>query len=120
MSDEGSLRFRFSHSPSGVISGVAFKEDGDIVASFRLDVRKGSLRMQGKSWRSVTFTMVSTKLGEKVYDIFGGILSKYGERDLRSQAWRVGRTRSRWRIRHDKMKRAVEEIKKALEKTHVL
>lgn len=120
MSDEGNIRFRFTQSPSGIISGIAFEEDGDVVASFKLNVERGSIYMRGKSWSSITLTMVSKALGVKVYDIFDGILSKYGERDIECQTWRIGRTRCLWRIRDDEVKKAIEEVKKTLEKRKLI
>lgn len=120
LSDEGNIRFRFTQSPSGIISGIAFEEDGDVVASFKLNVERGSIYMRGKSWSSITLTMVSKALGVKVYDIFDGILSKYGERDIECQTWRIGRTRCLWRIRDDEVKKAIEEVKKTLEKRKLI
>lgn len=120
LSDEGNIRFRFTQSPSGIISGIAFEEDGDVVASFKLNVERGSIYMRGKSWSSITLTMVSKALGVKVYDIFDGILSKYGERDIECQTWRIGRTRCLWRIRDDQVKKAIEEVKKTLEKRKLI
>lgn len=119
VSNEGNIRFRFTQSSSGSISGIAFEEDRDIVASFKLEVERGSIYMRGKSWSSITLTMVSKALGVKVYDIFDGVLSKYGERDIGCQTWRVGRTRCPWRIHNDKVKKAIEEVKKTLEKRKI-
>jgi hypothetical protein len=119
VSDKSDIRFRFTQSPSGSISGIAFEENGDIVASFKLNVERGSIYMCGKSWSSVNLTMVSKALGVKVYDIFDGILSKYGEREIGCQTWRIGRTRCLWRIRNDQVKKAIEEVKKTLEKRKI-
>lgn len=116
MSNEGNIRFRFTQSSSGSISGIAFEEDGGIVASFKLEIERGSTYMHGKSWSSITLTMVSSALGEKVYNIFDDILSKYGERDMRCQTWRIGHIRSRWRIHNDRTKEAIEEVKRVLGK----
>ena len=49
MGVEGNITFRFTRSPSGVISGVAFERGGDIVASFKLEVGKGTIHMHGKT-----------------------------------------------------------------------
>lgn len=119
MSDRSDIRFRFTQSSSGSISGIAFEEDGDIVASFKLNVERGNIYMRGKSWSSVNLTMVSKALGVKVYDIFDEVLSKYGERDIGCQTWRIGRTRCLWRIRNDEVKKAIEEVKKTLEKRKI-
>lgn len=116
MSCRGNIKFRFTQSPSGCISGIAFKEDGDIAASFKLEVGGGNIYIHGKSWSSVTLTMVSGALGEKVYDLFDNILSKYGKRDPRHQTWRNERIRSRWRIPDKRVKETIEKLKKALEK----
>jgi hypothetical protein len=114
--DKGNLRFRFTQSPSGVISGIALEKDGDIVASFKLEVGRGIVYMHGKPWSSVILTMVCRAQGAKVYDAFDMILSKYGERDARFQTGGIGRIRCCWMIHNDKVKSAVEEIGKTLEK----
>lgn len=116
MSCKGNIKFRFTQSPSGCISGIAFKKDRDIVASFKLEVGGGNIYMHGKSWSSVTLTMVSEALGEKVYNLFDDILSNYGKRDPRHQTWRIEHVRSRWRIPDDRVKETIEEVKRALEK----
>lgn len=116
MSCKGNIKFRFTQSLSGCISGIAFEEDGDIVASFKLEVGGGSIYMHGKFWNSVTLTMVYEAPGEKVYHLFDGILSKYGKRDPRHQISRIGRIRSRWRIPDDRVKETIEEVKRTLEK----
>lgn len=116
MEDKANLRFRFTQSPSGVISGIALEKDGDIVASFKLEVGRGIVYMHGKPWSSVILTMVCRAQGAEVYNAFDVILSKYGERAPRFQTGRIGRIRCCWRIRKDKMKSAVEEIGKTLEK----
>lgn len=116
MGDKGDLRFRFTQSPSGVISGIALEKDGDIVASFKLEVGRGTVCIHREPWSSVILTMVCRAQGAKVYDVFDMILSKYGERDPRFQTGRIGRIRCYWRIRNDKVKNAVEEIEKTLEK----
>lgn len=116
MSCKGNIKFRFTQSPSGCISGIAFEEDGGIVASFKLEVGGGNIYMHGKSWNSVILTMVSGALGEKVYDLFDDILSKNGKRDPRHRTSRIGRIRSRWRIPDNKVKETIEEVKRALEK----
>jgi hypothetical protein len=117
--NESNIKLRFTQSPSGIISGVAFEEDGHIVASFKLKVEGGSDYTNDKSWSSLAFTMISGTLGAKVYDAFDGILSKYGERDIECQTWRIGHTRCLWRIRNDKVKKAIEEVKKTLEKRKI-
>lgn len=116
MSCKGNIKFRFTQSPSGCISGIAFEEDGDIVASFKLEVGGGSVYMHGKSWSSVTLTMVSEALGEKVHHLFDDILSKYGKRDPRHQTSRIGRILFRWRIPDNRVKETIEEVKRTLEK----
>ena len=116
MGNEGNIRFRFTQSPSGIISGVALEKDGHIVASFKLEVGKGTIHMHGKPWSSMILTMVCRAQGAKVYDVFDRVLSKYGERDPRFQTGRIGRLRCCWRIRNDKVKRAVEDFSEALEK----
>lgn len=116
MSDKSDMRFRFTQSSSGSISGIAFKKDGGIVASFKLDVERSSVCVQGKSWSSTTLTMVCAATGVKVYKIFDEILSKYGERYSRCQTGRAGRICSHWRIYNDRVKTALSEIKETLEK----
>ena len=116
MGVEGNITFRFTRSPSGVISGVAFERGGDIVASFKLEVGKGTIHMHGKPWSSMILTMVCRAQGAKVYDVFDRVLSKYGERDPRFQTGRIGRIRCCWRIRNDKVKSTIEDIRKNLEK----
>ena len=116
VSDKSDIRFRFTQSSSGSISGIAFKEDGDIVASFKLEVERSSVCIQGKSWSSTTLTMVCEATGVKVYKIFDEILSKYGERYSRCQTGRAGRICSHWRIYNDRVKAALREIKETLGK----
>ena len=116
MGGEGNIRFRFTQSPSGIISGVALEKDGHIVASFKLEVGKGTIRMHGKPWSSMILTMVCGAQGAKVYDVFDRVLSEYGERDPRFQTGRIGRMRCCWRIRNDKVKSTIEDIRKNLEK----
>jgi len=116
VSDKSDMRFRFTQSSSGSISGIAFKKDGGIVASFKLDVERNSVCVQGKSWSSTTLTMVCQATGVKIYMIFDEILSKYGEKDSRCQTGRAGRICSHWRIYNDRVKTALSEIKETLEK----
>lgn len=111
---KGDIRFLFAQSPCGSISGLAFKEDGNIVASFKLEFKRSNVSMQGKSWSSTILTMVCGTTGVKVYDIFDEILSKYGERDSRSQTGR--RICSRWRMCNSRVKAALREIKETLGK----
>jgi len=113
---ESNIKLRFTQSPSGIISGVAFEEDGHILASFKLKAEGSSDYTNDKSWSSLMLTMISGTLGAKVYDAFDGILSKYCESDIGCQTWRIGRTRCLWRIPNDKVKKAIEEVKKTLEK----
>ena len=115
MSCKGDIKFRFTQSPSGIISGIAFEEEGGIVASFKLVVRRDSVYVHGKSWNSVTLIMVSGAMGRKAYDIFDEVLSKYGERSEMPNR-RIGRIRSGWKIRDDRVKEAIVEVKRALEK----
>jgi len=116
---ESDINVQFTQSPSGIISGVAIEEDGRIVASFKLKVEGGSNHAKGKSWSSLKLTMISGTLGAKIYDTFDGILSKYGERDMGCQAWRIGHTQCIWRIRDDKVKNAIEEVKKTLQRRKI-
>jgi len=76
---ESNIKLRFTQSPSGIISGVAFEEDGHILASFKLKAEGSSDYTNDKSWSSLMLTMISGTLGAKVYDAFDGILSKYIE-----------------------------------------
>lgn len=117
MEDRCDIRFRFTKSSSGVISGIALDKDEDIVASFKLEVGRDTVYMHGKPWSSVILTMVCREKGAKVYDVFDRILSKYGERDPRFQTGKIERIHCCWKIRNDKVERAVEEIKKSLEKS---
>ena len=119
MKTESDINVQFTQSPSGIISGVAIKEDGRIVASFKLKVEESSNYAKGKSWSSLKLTMISGTLGARIYDAFDGILSKYGERDMGCHTWRIGRTQCLWRIRDDKVKKAVEEVKKALQRRKI-
>ena len=116
MGNEGNIRFRFTQSPSGIISGVALEKDGHIVASFKLEVGSGTVCMHGKIWSSVILAMVCRAQGANVYDVFDRVLSKYGERDPQFQTGRIGHIRCCWRIRNDKVKSTIEDIRKNLEK----
>lgn len=115
MKTEGEINLRFTQSPSGIISGVAIEEGGHIVASFKLKVEGCSNYPKGNSWSSLKLTMISGTLGAKIYDTFDEILSKYGEKDIGCQTWRIGHTQCLWRIRDEKVKKAIEAIKRALQ-----
>ena len=116
VSDKSDIRFRFTQSSSSNINGIAFKKDGDIVASFNLEIERSSVCIQEKSWSSTTLTMVCAATGLKVYNIFDEILSKYGERDSRCQTVRAERICSHWRIYNNRVKAALREIKETLGK----
>lgn len=115
MSIKSYIKFCFTESPTDAISGVAFEEDGKIVASFKLKVGKTSVNMHGACLSCVTLKMVSGAPGVKIHDIFDDVLSKYGEREPRYPTGRVGRVYSRWRICNDRVKEAIEELKEILE-----
>ena len=114
MCDKSDIRFLFDQSPSGNISGVAFKGNGDIIASYKLEVEGCAHSMQERSWSSMTLKIVSEETQLNVYDVFDEVLSKYGEKD--SGSWTgAGRICSHWRIRNNQVKNALREIGETLQ-----
>ncbi|MFW6117147.1 MAG: hypothetical protein ACOC6G_01005 [Thermoproteota archaeon] len=109
------IRFYFNHSPLGVISGIAIGEEGDIIASYKLETEQDTFYLHGRPCQSVVLTVVCKEHGVKVYNIFEKILSKYSADDQKFQTGSPGGIRCRWRICNDRVERAFEEISETLE-----
>ena len=108
------IKFRFTKSPGGSFSGIAFDEDRDLVVSFNLDVEKGSVYISGKPASIVALRTDAKALGVKVYDLFNKILAKHGERDWRYPTTTASRIICYWRVYDDRLKEAIKEVEKAL------
>jgi len=68
---EGNIRFRFTQSPSGIISGVALEKDGHIVASFKLEV--GTTMSLIGFCQNMVREIHGSRLGESgIYAVVGG------------------------------------------------
>ena len=116
MKRKDNIKFHFIRSPYGVISGIAFEEDGDIVASFKLEDQKDQIDINGTSWSYLTFTMISGVLWKQIYNIIDEVLQRLGEKSSRSQTSKVGRFQFCWRIPKNRAREVIEEVEKALEK----
>ena len=116
MKKEEKNRFCFIQSPFGVISGVAFREGGGIVASFKLEVKEDNIHSEAEPQHTMTIKTVFKPSGKEAYDILNQTVSKYSEYEEYTIV-QEGYIFSSFRTSRRKAMKALEQVKKVLGKS---
>lgn len=111
MRNKGNLKYLIQ-SHFGVISGIAYKEEEGIVASFKLQVEENSIYSRKDPKNSIKLKMVLKKSGTKVHNIFDEIFARYEKSDC--TVVKEGYVFSCWTMSRSKALKAIEEIKEVL------
>ena len=111
MKNKGSLKYLIQ-SDFGVISGIAYKEEEGIVASFKLQVEENSIYSETDPKNSIRLKMAFKQSGRKDHNIFDEIFARYEKSDC--TVVKEGYVFSCWTMSRSKAWKAIEEVKEVL------